>query len=102
MGTTCAPTRAGLHTGHYCNSAGVWHTIGGRSLLREDEWTLATALSAEGYACSHFGKWRESSTTRVRFLCERAPSERGFFCTGHSSSGPSDVSVCEGSPDLLW
>lgn len=41
VGTTCAPTRAGLLTGHNCNSAGVWHTIGGRSLLREDEWTLA-------------------------------------------------------------
>ena len=26
-GTTCAPTRAGLMTGHHCNSTGVWHTI---------------------------------------------------------------------------
>ena len=43
-GTTCAPTRAGIMTGHYCNSTGVWHTIGGRSLLRADEWSLATAL----------------------------------------------------------
>ena len=33
-GTTCAPTRSGLMTGHHCNSTGVWHTIGGRSLLR--------------------------------------------------------------------
>jgi hypothetical protein len=57
VGTTCAPTRAGLLTGHFCNSAGVWHTIGGRSLLREDEWTLATALSTAGYRCAHFGKW---------------------------------------------
>jgi len=37
VGTTCAPTRAGLLTGHNCNSTGVWHTVGGRSLLREDE-----------------------------------------------------------------
>lgn len=57
VGTTCAPTRAGLLTGHFCNSAGVWHTIGGRSLLREDEWTLATALSSVGYRCAHYGKW---------------------------------------------
>ena len=55
VGTTCAPTRAGLLTGHYCNSAGVWHTIGGRSLLRENEWTLANALSDSGYRTGHFG-----------------------------------------------
>src|SRR6185503_6967758 len=48
-GTTCAPTRAGLLTGHYCNSTGVWHTVGGRSLLRADEWTLADALGEAGW-----------------------------------------------------
>lgn len=37
VGPTCAPSRAGLMTGHYANSTGVWHTIGGRSLLRSDE-----------------------------------------------------------------
>ena len=26
-GATCAPTRAGLMTGHYCNSTGVWHKL---------------------------------------------------------------------------
>ena len=57
VGSTCAPTRAGLLTGHYCNSAGVWHTIGGRSLLRADEWTLADALTGAGYRTGHFGKW---------------------------------------------
>ena len=36
-------------TGHYHNSTGVWHTIGGRSLLRRDEYSLATALSESGY-----------------------------------------------------
>ena len=55
VGSTCAPTRAGLLTGHYCTSAGVWHTIGGRSLLRENEWTLANALSENGYRTGHFG-----------------------------------------------
>ena len=34
-GPTCAPTRASLMTGRYHNSTGVWHTIGGRSLLRK-------------------------------------------------------------------
>ena len=57
VGPTCAPTRAGLLTGHYANSTGVWHTIGGRSLLREGEVTLADALRAAGYRTAIFGKW---------------------------------------------
>jgi len=36
-------------TGHYCNSTGVWHTIGGRSLMHPDEWTLPQALEESGY-----------------------------------------------------
>ncbi len=47
VGPTCAPTRAGLMTGHYHNSTGVWHTIGGRSLLRKDEFSIAQAFSEE-------------------------------------------------------
>ncbi len=43
VGPTCSPTRAGLMTGRYCNCTGVWHTLGGRSLLRRDEVTLAEA-----------------------------------------------------------
>ena len=40
---TCAPTRAALLTGHYSNKT-VWHTIGGRSLLLENEKTMADIL----------------------------------------------------------
>ena len=72
VGTTCAPTRAGLLTGHFCNSAGVWHTIGGRSLLREDEWTLADALRGAGYRTGQFGKWHLGDSQPFR------PHERGF------------------------
>ncbi len=72
VGTTCAPTRAGLLTGHNCNSTGVWHTIGGRSLLRDDEWTLADALKDVGYRTGHFGKWHLGDATPFR------PHERGF------------------------
>lgn len=72
VGTTCAPTRAGLLTGHFCNSAGVWHTIGGRSLLREDEWTLADALRGAGYRTAQFGKWHLGDSQPFR------PHERGF------------------------
>ena len=72
VGTTCAPTRAGLLTGRNCNSAGVWHTIGGRSLLRKNEWTLANALKEAGYRTGHFGKWHLGDATPFR------PHERGF------------------------
>jgi arylsulfatase A-like enzyme len=71
-GTTCAPTRAGLLTGHYCNSTGVWHTIGGRSLLRADEWTLANALGEAGYRTGLFGKWHLGDERPYR------PQDRGF------------------------
>lgn len=71
-GTTCAPTRAGLMTGHYCNSTGVWHTIGGRSLLRADEWTLANALAEAGYRTGLFGKWHLGDEHPYR------PQDRGF------------------------
>jgi arylsulfatase A-like enzyme len=72
VGPTCAPTRAGLMTGHYANSTGVWHTIGGRSLLRENEWTLASALGEAGYATGIFGKWHLGDAYPYR------PHDRGF------------------------
>lgn len=82
VGTTCAPTRAGLLTGHNCNSTGVWHTIGGRSLLREDEWTLADALKEAGYHTGHFGKWHLGDASP--FL----PHERGFeYSVSHGGGG---------------
>jgi len=81
VGSTCAPTRAGILTGHYCNSAGVWHTIGGRSLLRADEWTLADALSAAGYRTGHFGKWHLGDSQPYR------PHERGFDQSVYHAGG---------------
>ena len=72
VGPTCAPTRAGLLTGHYANSTGVWHTIGGRSLLREGEVTLADALRAAGYRTAIFGKWHLGDNPPYR------PGDRGF------------------------
>lgn len=71
-GTTCAPTRAGLMTGHHSNSAGVWHTIGGRSLLRRDEWSLADGLQQAGYVTGMFGKWHLGDVFPYR------PQDRGF------------------------
>ncbi len=70
VGPTCAPTRSTLMTGHYANSTGVWHTVGGRSLLRENEWTLPTALSEDGYKTGIFGKWHLGDTYPYR-ACDR-------------------------------
>jgi len=75
VGPTCAPTRAGLMTGHFANSTGVWHTIGGRSLLREDEWSLASAFKEAGYRTALFGKWHLGDAYPYR------PQDRGFETT---------------------
>jgi arylsulfatase A-like enzyme len=72
VGPTCAPTRAGLLTGHYANSTGVWHTIGGRSLLRKDEYTMASMFSDAGYRTGLFGKWHLGDAYPFR------PEDRGF------------------------
>jgi arylsulfatase A-like enzyme len=57
VGPTCAPTRSGLITGHYANSTGVWHTVGGRSLLRGNEVSMANVFAERGYRTGLFGKW---------------------------------------------
>ena len=69
---TCAPTRAALMTGHYANRTGVWHTIAGRSLLRESEVTMADVFAANGYATGIFGKWHLGDNHPFR------PQDRGF------------------------
>ena len=72
VGPTRAPTRAGLMTGHFHNSTGVWHTIGGRSLLRRDEYSMANAFSDGGYRAGLFGKWHLGDNYPYR------PQDRGF------------------------
>lgn len=71
-GTTCAPTRAGLMTGKYCNHVNVWHTILGRELLRKEEYTVANAFVDNGYATGMFGKWHLGDNYPFR------PNDRGF------------------------
>ncbi len=81
VGPTCAPTRAGLMTGRYCNSAGVWHTIAGRSLLRSDETTIADCFQAAGYRTGMFGKWHLGDNYPFR------PHDRGFQETVYHGGG---------------
>jgi len=69
---TCSPTRAALLTGHWTNRTGVWHTIMGRSMLREDETTVGTIFQENGYATGMFGKWHLGDNYPFR------PEDRGF------------------------
>jgi len=69
---TCSPTRAALLTGHWTNRTGAWHTINGRSLLRENEITIARMLADAGYATGQFGKWHLGDNFPYR------PEDRGF------------------------
>ncbi|CDF79805.1 arylsulfatase [Formosa agariphila KMM 3901] len=72
VGPTCAPTRSGLMTGRYANSTGVWHTVGGWSLLRENEKTIANMFTEAGYKTGGFGKWHLGDNYPFR------PEHRGF------------------------
>ena len=86
VGPTCAPTRAGLFCGHFANSTGVWHTVGGRSLLRRNETTIADVFSENGYNTGLFGKWHLGDNYPYR------PQDRGFKCVvTHGGGGISQA-----------
>ncbi|NJB35176.1 arylsulfatase [Croceivirga sp. JEA036] len=72
VGTTCAPSRAGLLTGRNSNRNNAWHTIGGCSILNEEEETLADVFKANGYHTAMFGKWHLGDNYPYR------PQDRGF------------------------
>ncbi|WP_182868578.1 arylsulfatase [Rhodopirellula sp. JC639] len=69
---TCSPTRCAFLTGHWTNRTGVWHTIMGRSMLRENEVTMGDVFSAAGYQTGMFGKWHLGDNYPYR------PEDRGF------------------------
>jgi arylsulfatase A-like enzyme len=71
-GTTCAPSRSGLMTGAEGNRAGVWHTIGGCSLMREKFTIMPQVFKQNGYKTAMFGKWHLGDQYPYR------PEDRGF------------------------
>lgn len=68
----CSPTRSALMTGCYSSRAGVWHTIGGRSLIKEGLTTVADLFSENGYETAIFGKWHLGDNYPFR------PQDHGF------------------------
>jgi non-canonical purine NTP pyrophosphatase (RdgB/HAM1 family) len=72
VGTTCAPTRAGLMSGRDHNRVGVWHTINGRSIMRKEETTIAQIFQNSEYITGMFGKWHLGDNYPYR------PQDRGF------------------------
>lgn len=81
VGPTCAPTRAGLLTGKYSGATGVWHTIGGRSIVRESIRMLPDMLRGGGYRTAMFGKWHLGDNFPYR------PQDRGFETVVHHPAG---------------
>ena len=69
---TCSPTRSALLTGHWTNRTGVWHTIMGRSMLRENEVTMGQVFKDAGYRTGMFGKWHLGDNYPYR------PEDRGY------------------------
>ena len=69
---TCSPTRCSFLTGHWTNRTGVWHTIMGRSMLRENEVTVGQMFADSGYETGMFGKWHLGDNYPYR------PEDRGF------------------------
>ncbi|MEM9586713.1 MAG: sulfatase-like hydrolase/transferase, partial [Planctomycetota bacterium] len=69
---TCSPTRCAFLTGHWTNRTGVWHTIMGRSMLRENEVTMGQIFQDAGYATGMFGKWHLGDNYPYR------PEDRGY------------------------
>lgn len=81
VGTTCAPSRAGLLTGRNSNRNNAWHTIGGCSILNSEEETLADVFSQNGYHTAMFGKWHLGDNYPFR------PQDRGFKETLYHGGG---------------
>ncbi len=70
---TCSPTRAALQTGLWTNRTGVWHTIMGRSMLRENQATIGDVFQKAGYRTGMFGKWHLGDNYPFR------PEDRGYM-----------------------
>ncbi len=68
----CSPTRSSLLTGRYYYRTGVVDTYLGRSMMYNDEVTIAEVLQGAGYRTGIFGTWHLGDHYPLR------PTEQGF------------------------
>ena len=68
----CAPTRAALMTGRTSHRVGLWHVVMGRTILHQDEVTMAEVFRDGGYRTALFGKWHLGDNYPFR------PQDQGF------------------------
>jgi len=95
MGSTCAPSRAGLMTGSHSLRNGVTHTIYERERLNLKATTIAEVLKPAGYTSGYFGKWHLGDEA------EYQPEKRGFdevFIHGAGGIGQAYPGSCADVP----
>jgi len=72
VNNVCSPSRAAILTGRYSARTGVWHTVGGRNIPDENEYTMAELFRDNGYGTFMAGKWHLGDNYPYR------PEDRGF------------------------
>lgn len=64
----CAPTRAGLMSGKYPDKVGVWSTLNGCFIMREETIAMPQMFKDAGYKTAMFGKWHLGDSYPYRAL----------------------------------
>ncbi|MDQ8207389.1 arylsulfatase [Coraliomargarita sp. SDUM461003] len=96
MGSTCAPSRAGIMTGSHSIRNGVTHTIYERERLNLKATTIAEVLKPAGYSSGYFGKWHLGDEEPYQ------PENRGFdetFIHGAGGIGQAYAGSCADVPN---
>lgn len=95
MGSTCAPSRAGIMTGNHSIRNGVTHTIFERERLNLKATTIPEVLKPAGYTSGYFGKWHLGDEEAYQ------PENRGFdevFIHGAGGIGQKFKGSCADVP----
>ncbi|GIZ09679.1 arylsulfatase [Flavobacterium sp. UMI-01] len=99
MGSTCAPSRAGIMTGVHSIKNGVTHTIYERERLNLKATTLSEVLKPSGYTSGYFGKWHLGDEAAYQ------PENRGFdetFIHGAGGIGQAYPGSCADVPENTY
>ncbi|MGJ8650902.1 MAG: arylsulfatase [Opitutaceae bacterium] len=95
MGSTCAPSRAGIMAGVHSIRNGVTHTIYERERLNLEAVTIPEVLKPAGYTSGYFGKWHLGDENPYQ------PENRGFdetFIHGAGGIGQAYKGSCADVP----